>query len=57
MKRPKQHKAFIKSIKKLYKNEEIAMEKAVLEIIQNSQVGNRKKGVLKNIWVYKYKVK
>jgi len=52
-----QSKAFEKKVKKLSKNDKLALDKAVRAVIKNPKLGTEKKGDLIKIFVYKYKVK
>ena len=47
---------FKKQKKRLYKNQIKDLDKTVKIIIKNSQIGNEKKGDLKGVWVYKFKM-
>ena len=52
-----QSKAFEKKVKKLTKNDKLALDKAVNAVIENPELGTEKKGDLVKLFVYKYKVK
>ena len=52
-----QSKAFERKVKKLSKNDKLALDKAVHTVIENPDTGVEKKGDLVRIFVYKYKVK
>jgi len=52
-----QSKVFEKKVKKLTKNDKLALDKAVYAVIENPELGAEKKGDLVKIFVYKYKVK
>ena len=47
---------FKKQKKRLYKNQIKDLDKTVKIIIKNPQIGNEKKGDLKGVWVYKFKM-
>ena len=49
-----QTSVFIKQVKKLYGNQKKDLDGAVLEIIENPQIGEKKKGDLSGIQVYKF---
>ncbi|MBC8526973.1 MAG: type II toxin-antitoxin system RelE/ParE family toxin [Candidatus Cloacimonetes bacterium] len=46
---------FVRQKKKLRKNQLVELDKAVEEIVKNPNIGEQKKGDLKNIWVYKFR--
>lgn len=52
-----QSRVFEKKVKKLSKNNKLALDDAIHEIIQNPEIGVEKKGDLTKVFVYKYKVK
>ncbi|CAC9588966.1 hypothetical protein [uncultured Gammaproteobacteria bacterium] len=52
-----QSKTFERKVKKLSKNDKLALDKAVHTVIENPDTGVEKKGDLVRIFVYKYKVK
>jgi mRNA-degrading endonuclease RelE of RelBE toxin-antitoxin system len=45
---------FVKQIKKLFKQNKLDVEDAIKKIIDNPDIGDRKKGDLSNIRVYKF---
>ncbi len=47
---------FVRQKKKLKKNQIKELDKAIKHIIENPEKGERKRGDLKNIWVYKFRV-
>ena len=47
---------FVRQKKKLRKNQLVELDKAVREIVKNPNIGEQKKGDLKDIWVYKFRV-
>ena len=47
---------FSKIKKKLQKNQIIALDNAVREIIKNPELGEQKKGDLADVWVYKFRM-
>ena len=53
----RQTKAFKRKIKKLHKQEKLELDKAIKEVMANPSIGDKKKGDLKEIQVYKYKYK
>ena len=46
---------FARQKKKLRKNQLTELDKAVKEIVKNPNIGEQKKGDLKDIWVYKFR--
>ena len=52
-----QSKSFEKKVKKLTKNDKLAIDKIIGLIIENPNIGTEKKGDLSRIFVYKYKIK
>ena len=48
---------FAKQVKKLHKNEKIALDEAIKTIMANPNIGESKKGDLQDVRVYKYKIK
>jgi mRNA-degrading endonuclease RelE of RelBE toxin-antitoxin system len=51
----RQTNAFKRKIKKLHKNEKLALDEAVKEVIADPSIGEGKTGDLKGIQVFKYK--
>ena len=51
-----QTKLFLKSIKRLHKNQKQSLDKAIQKIIKNSALGSIKKGDLAGVRVYKFKI-
>ena len=52
-----QSKSFEKKVKKLTKNDKLALDKIIRLILENPNIGTEKKGDLSRIFVYKYKIK
>jgi mRNA-degrading endonuclease RelE of RelBE toxin-antitoxin system len=52
----KQMPAFKKAYKKLHANQKPKVNEAILSIIQNPKIGEEKKGDLKGVFVYKFKI-
>lgn len=48
--------SFIKSVKKLTKQQKLVLDKAVATLIKNPEVGEKKMGDLSEVWVYKFKM-
>lgn len=48
---------FARTIKKFHKNEKEILDKQIIKIADNPFIGQEKKGDLKNILVYKFKIK
>ena len=48
---------FARTIKKFHKNEKEILDKQVIKIADDPSIGQEKKGDLKNIFVYKFKIK
>lgn len=48
---------FARTIKKFHKNEKEILDKQIIKIADNPSIGQGKKGDLKNIFVYKFKIK
>lgn len=51
-----QSSSFGKTVKKLKKKEKLELDNAVREIAQNPLIGNEKKGDLRGVFVYKFKI-
>ena len=51
-----QSRSFGKTVKKFNKKEKLALDDAVKEIAKNPSVGTEKKGELRGIFVYKFKI-
>lgn len=47
---------FARQKKKLKKNQIKELDKAIAAVVKNPKIGEEKKGVLNNIWVYKFKM-
>lgn len=47
---------FAKRKKKLHKNQIKDLDKAVKAIVENPEIGVRKKGILSDVWIYKFKM-
>ena len=47
---------FQRQIKKLHKNQKLDLDKAIYEILENTEIGEMKKGDLNGIQVYKFKM-
>jgi len=47
---------FAKRKKKLHKNQIKDLDIAVKAIIDNPEVGTKKKGILSDVWIYKFKM-
>ena len=48
---------FARTIKKFHKNEKEILDKQIVKIVDDPSIGQEKKGDLKNIIVYKFKIK
>lgn len=48
--------AFKKIYKKLHVNEKLIVDEVIEEIIKNPKIGEEKKGDLKSVFVYKFKI-
>jgi len=48
---------FARTVKKFHKNEKEILDTEILNILDNPLIGQEKKGDLKNIFVYKFKIK
>lgn len=48
--------AFKKIYKKLHDKEKVIVDKVIEEIIKDPKLGEEKKGDLKNVFVYKFKI-
>ena len=48
---------FARTIKKFHKNEKEILDKQIIKIADDPSIGQEKKGDLKNIFVYKFKIK
>ncbi|MFZ5365301.1 MAG: type II toxin-antitoxin system RelE/ParE family toxin [Patescibacteria group bacterium] len=51
-----QSSSFGKKVKKFKKKEKLELDNAIREIVQNPSIGSEKKGDLRGIFVYKFKV-
>lgn len=51
-----QTNTFRRTVKKLNKSEKILLDKVIKEIVLGSAIGDQKKGDLKGIFVYKFKI-
>ena len=51
-----QYSTFKRKVKKLHANEKKDLDNAIMEIVKNPQAGEPKKGDLKGIKVYKFKM-
>lgn len=47
---------FQRQIKKLHKNQKLALDQAIYEILKNTNIGEMKKGDLAGIQVYKFRM-
>lgn len=50
----RQTRRFSRQYKKLHDNTAADVDRAVAEVAQNPQIGERKKGDLADLWVYKF---
>ncbi len=50
-----QTNTFRQSVKKLHKNEKSKLDKVVRKIVEQPDIGQKKKGDLRTVCVYKYK--
>ena len=48
---------FKRAVKKFKPNEKKALDVAVKKVLGNLEIGEQKSGVLRHVWVYKYKLK
>ena len=48
---------FARTIKKFHKNEKDILDKQIIKIADDPSIGQEKKSDLKNIFVYKFKIK
>jgi len=48
---------FARTVKKFHKNEKEILDTEIHNILDNPLIGQEKKGDLKNIFVYKFKIK
>ncbi len=51
-----QSKLFERSIKKLHKEQKIALDNEIKKILDNPNIENEKKGELKGVFFYKFKI-
>ena len=51
-----QSRIFARKVKKLHKQDKLALDDQLRKIIQNPSLGEEKKGELKGIFVYKFKL-
>ncbi|MFZ5759363.1 MAG: type II toxin-antitoxin system RelE/ParE family toxin [Thermodesulfobacteriota bacterium] len=51
-----QSSSFGKKVKKFKKKEKLQLDNAIREIVQNPSIGSEKKGDLRGIFVYKFKI-
>ena len=51
-----QSTSFSKTVKKLSKKDKQKIDKQIMKIISNPNVGHRQKGDLKNVFVHKFKL-
>ena len=47
---------FSRVIKKLKNNQKEDLNRAIKKIVSNPQIGQRKKGLLSDVWVFKFKM-
>ena len=47
---------FSRIIKKLKDNQKEDLNRAIKKIVSNPQIGQRKKGLLSDVWVFKFKM-
>jgi len=52
-----QSRSFAKKVKKLSKSEKRTLDKSVKKIVSNPEIGTEKKGDLRGVFVYKFKIK
>lgn len=52
-----QSRSFAKKVKKLSKSEKRTLDKSVKKIASNPEIGTEKKGDLRGVFVYKFKIK
>lgn len=51
-----QSNLFARKVKKLHHNQKLILDKAIQKILEDPKIGNAKKGDLKGIFVYKFKI-
>ncbi len=47
---------FARKVKRFHKNQKRELDKQIRKILANTKIGEEKKGDLKNIFVYKFKI-
>ncbi len=47
---------FARTVKKFHKNQKFALDEEIQRIVANPNIGEEKKGDLKGIYVYKFKI-
>ena len=52
-----QSRSFARKVKKLNKSEKARLDAQIRKIIENTNIGDEKKGDLKGVFVHKFKVK
>ena len=52
-----QSRSFAQKVKKLNKTEKTTLDKEIKNILSNSEIGIEKKGDLRGVFVYKFKIK
>ncbi len=52
-----QSRSFEKKVKRFSKQEKILLDKQILKIAESPSVGTEKKGDLRGIYIYKFKIK
>lgn len=52
-----QSRSFERKVKKFRKQEKKLLDKQVLKIVENPSIGTEKKGDLRGVYVYKFKIK
>ena len=52
-----QSSLFARKVKRFHHNQKLTLDKVILKIAEDSKIGNEKKGDLKGIFVYKFKIK
>ena len=52
-----QSRSFERSVKKFNKQEKKALDRHIRKILGNTDIGQKKKGDLRDVYVYKFKIK
>ena len=48
---------FARKVKKFNKNQKLELDKVIKKLVKDPTIGEEKKGDLKNIFIYKFKIK